>query len=79
VIDRKTLTPGAWIECFDPARRVSYGAAGRGLFRVVRCGRVNVRASCRVRFSPTGPWYHQEHTIPLHHVVRVVPDVQVSP
>ncbi len=75
MIDKKTLTPGAWIECRDTTSRVFYG----GLFRVVRVGRVNVRASCDVRWSPTGPWFHQEHVIPLDHVVRVVPDAEVAP
>jgi hypothetical protein len=39
---------------------------------------VNVRASVDVRFSPTGPWYHQEHTIPLNHVVRVIPPSEIG-
>jgi|SRR5882672_618798 len=75
MIDRKSLAPGAWIEVADPTKRIFYG----GLYQVVRAGRVNVRASCDVRFSPTGPWYHQEHVIPLAHVVRVVPASEVAP
>lgn len=75
MIDRKLLQPGVWIEVADPTRRTVYG----GVFKVIRAGRVNVRASCDVRFSPTGPWHHQEHTIPLAHVVRVVPASEVAP
>lgn len=75
MIDRKTLQPGVWIDVADPTGRTVYG----GLFQVVRCGCVNVRASCDVRFSPRGPWYHQEHVIPLAHVVRVVPASEVAP
>ena len=77
-IDKSALVPGAWIEVLDPNRRVSYGSGGRGFYQVVKAGRVNVRASTDVRFSPTGPWFHQEHTIPLAHVVRVVPTGEIA-
>lgn len=78
MIDRKTLTPDTLIEVRNPHNRVSYGPGGRGAFKVVKVGRVNVRASSRVRFSPTGPWYEHEHTIPLSHVVRVIPRPRVT-
>lgn len=73
---RDQLKPGDWIEVRDPNKRVMYGD---GLFKVVKVGRVNVLASIDVRFSPTGPWYHQEHTIPLSHVVRVIPPNELAP
>lgn len=68
------MNPGDWIEVRDSSKRIFYG----GLFKVIRVGRVNVRASCDVRFSPGGPVFHQEHVIPLAHVVRVVPDHEVK-
>lgn len=71
--DRPKLQPGDWIEVRDPSRRVSYGMGGVGIYKVVKVGRVNVRASVDIRFRPDGPVFHQEHIIPLHHVVRVVP------
>jgi hypothetical protein len=46
---------------------------------VIKVGRVNVRATCDVRFSPTGPVFRQEHKVPLAHVVRVVSGVEISP
>ena len=64
------MKAGDLIVAHDPAGRVMYGDGG---YKVVRVGRVNVLASCDVRFSPTGPWFHQEHRIPLSHVSRVVP------
>lgn len=79
VINRKALKPGDWIEVRDPNKRVSYGAGGAGVYKVVKVGRVNVTASIDVRFSPTGPWHHQEHTIPLAHVVRVIPPNEFEP
>ena len=72
-VDRKELKPGAWIEVRDPDNHVSYGLGGAGIFQVIKVGRVNVKASSKVRFRPDGPWYRHEHTIPLRHVVRVVP------
>lgn len=78
-IDRKQLKPGDWIEVRDPNRRISYGQGGPGAYKVVKVGRVNVIASVDVRFSPTGPWHHQEHKIPLHHVVRVIPPNEMRP
>ena len=66
------MKPGDLVEVFDPYHRISYGQGGRGIYKVVRIGRVNVIASCDVRFSPTGPWHRQEHKIPIAHVVRVV-------
>lgn len=66
------LKPGDVILCKDPYNRVSYGLGGVGLYKVVKAGRVNVRASSRTRYSPTGPWHEHEHKIPLTHVVRVV-------
>jgi len=78
-VEKRDLTPGVWIEVFDSSRHVSYGMGGRGLFQVVKCGRVNVRASCDVRFAPDGPWHHQEHVIPLFHVMRVVPATELAP
>jgi hypothetical protein len=77
-VDRKTIKHGEWIEVYDPSHRVSYGMGGRGVYKVERVGRVNVIASTDVRFSPTGPWYHQEHKIPLSHVVRVVPANEID-
>lgn len=77
MIDRKTLKPGDWIEVRDPSRHVSYGQGGVGAFQVAKVGRVNVKASIDIRFSPTGPWYRQEHTIPLSHVVRVIPSDEI--
>lgn len=79
MIDRKALTSGTWIEVCDPHRRVSYGQDGRGLFKVVKVGRVNVRCSSDVRFRPDGPVYHHEHTIPLLHVVRIVSADEIMP
>ncbi len=72
-VDRKELKPGDWIEVRDPDNRVSYGLGGAGIFQVIKVGRVNVKASIEVRFAPDGPWHRQEHTIPLHHIVRVMP------
>lgn len=78
-IDRKLLKPGDWIEVRDPSRRVSYGVGGVGLYRVIKAGRVNVKTEITVRFSPTGAWYRQEHTIPLDHVARIVPASELKP
>jgi hypothetical protein len=74
MIDTKTLLPGVWIDVKDPTGRVHYG----GVFQVVKCGRVNVRAYCDVRWSPTGPVFRQEYRIPLRHVVRIVPAQEVQ-
>jgi len=71
---RVTLKSGDWIEVKDPADRIFYG----GLYKVERVGRANVLTSCDVRFAPNGPIFHQEHRIPLAHVVRVVPPEQVK-
>ena len=60
---------GRWVSLKDPSGRVQWG----GVYKVVSVGRVNIRASQDVRFSPTGPWYHQTHTVPMSHVQRVVP------
>jgi len=56
---------------------VSYGSGG-GVFKVIKVGRANVRASIDVRFSPTGPWHHQEHTIPISHIVRIIPPGEIG-
>lgn len=74
----KELKTGDWIEVRDPGKKISYGQGGSGLYRVVRVGRVNVVGSVDVRFSPTGAWHHQEHKIPLSHVVRVAPEVSTK-
>ena len=73
-VEKKELVPGALIEVRDPFSHISYGGGpgGSGVYKVIKAGRVNVRTETDVRFAPDGPWYHQEHTIPLKHVVRVV-------
>src|SRR5574337_1234698 len=78
-VDRKDLKPGDWIEVRDPNKRIAYGTGGAGAYKVVKVGRVNVIASIDVRFSPTGPWHHQEHKIPLGHIVRVIPPSELTP
>jgi hypothetical protein len=65
---------GSWIAVKDPSGRVQWG----GVYKVISVGRVNVRASQDVRFSPTGPWYHQTHTIPMSHVQRLVPVDEIA-
>lgn len=78
-VDRKDLKPGDWIEVRDPNKRIAHGTDGAGAYKVVKVGRVNVVASIDVRFSPTGPWHHQEHKIPIGHIVRVIPPSEIAP
>lgn len=35
---------------------------------VVKKGRTNIQVHLQVRFSPTGPWFDQAHTVPIHEI-----------
>lgn len=37
-------------------------------------GRVNVKIHTRVRFRPEGPWYDQEHKVPIEAVNAIARD-----
>lgn len=53
---------------------VAYGTGG---YTVAKVGMRNLTVTCRVRFSPTGPWHDQTHTFPrahLHAVFRETPE-----
>lgn len=65
---------GDWLVLKDPRNRTYYG----GVYKVVSVGRVNVKVAQDVRFSPTGPWFHQEHVVPLAHVERIVDASEVQ-
>lgn len=70
----KGLVPGAFFLAKDPFDRIFYG----GVYTVVHVGRVNVKATIKVRFAPNGPIYTQEHVVPLAHVERVVAPEEVQ-
>ena len=69
------MKPGDLATFKDPAGRVMYGDGG---YKVLSVGRVNVKVSCDVRFSPTGPWFHQEHRFPIAHVQRCYTPEEVA-
>ena len=66
--ERAGLSPGDVVLLVDPHNRIAYGQGG---YKVERVGSQNVLVSCDVRWSPTGPWYHQEHRVPIFHVAAV--------
>jgi hypothetical protein len=39
---------------------------------VIRRGRVNATVEITIRFSPTGPWYTQQHRLPLSAIAETV-------
>jgi hypothetical protein len=44
---------------------------------VIFVGRVNVKIKNSVRFSPTGPWFDQEHTVPKHEIKVIVRNEEI--
>jgi hypothetical protein len=40
--------------------------------KVLKRSRVNTLVELKVRFSPTGPWYMQQHKVPNHHILETV-------
>jgi hypothetical protein len=58
-------SPGDVIRVGDTVRAYGDGSNTASLIgNVVSIGRVNVKLHCSIRFSPTGPWYEQTHTVP---------------
>ena len=47
---------------------VAYGVGG---YKVESIGTKTIKVSCDVRFSPTGPWHHQEHRFPRAHLKEI--------
>jgi hypothetical protein len=47
---------------------VAYGVGG---YKVESIGTKTIKVSRDVRFSPTGPWHHQEHRFPREHLKEV--------
>lgn len=41
---------------------------------VTRKGRANVQIHAQIRFSPTGPWYDQVHTVPIAEITQISRD-----
>jgi hypothetical protein len=66
--EKAGLSPGDVVLLRDPYDRIAYGQGG---YKVERVGSQNVLVSCDVRWAPDGPWHHQEHKVPIHHVVAV--------
>ena len=66
--ERAGLSRGDLVLLRDPNNRIMYGDGG---YKVERVGSQNVLVSCDVRWSPAGPWHHQEHRVPIYHVVFV--------
>jgi uncharacterized protein YkvS len=41
---------------------------------VTKCGRVNVQIHLRFRASPTGPWFEQNHKVPINSIDTIARD-----
>lgn len=68
-VPAREIRKGEIVKTYHRVGLISYGAMEGP---VIKAGPKNLVVQTRVRFTPDGPWFEQEHRIPREHIEYVL-------